>query len=74
MGFDLNDLKIEVLKVMKSDPRRVGAIELTFHIPDNLKAIDEKTKTILKQTAITCPVQLSIHPEIEVKSDWGAWT
>ena len=74
MGFDLNDLKIEVLKVMKSNPRRVGSIELTYHIPDNLKAIDEKTKTILKHTAITCPVQLSIHPEIEVKLDWGAWS
>ena len=73
MGFDLNGVKIEVLKIMKADPRRVGAIELTFHIPGNLKEIDEKTKTILKNTGITCPVQLSIHPDIDVKIDWGAW-
>lgn len=73
MGFDLNDIKIEVLKIMKADPRRVGGIELTFHIPDKLKDIDEKTKTILKNAGITCPVQLSIHPDIEVKIDWGAW-
>src|SRR5260221_14727997 len=46
MGFDLNDVKIEVLKIMKADPRRVGGIELTFHIPDNLKGIDGKTKEI----------------------------
>ena len=26
MGFDLNDVKIEVLKIMKADPRRVGGI------------------------------------------------
>lgn len=73
MGFDLNDVKINVLKIMRADPRRVGGIELTFHIPENLRSIDEKTKTILKNTGITCPVQMSIHPDIEVKIDWGAW-
>lgn len=73
MGFDLNDIKVEVLKIMKSDPRRVGCIELTFHIPDTLANVDQKTKTILKNTALTCPVALSIHPDIEQKVDWGAW-
>jgi putative redox protein len=73
MGFELDGVKIEVLKIMKSDPRRVGGIELTFHIPGSLKDPDEKTKTILKNTGITCPVLLSIHPDIEVKVDWGIW-
>ena len=73
MGFDVNDIKVEVLKIMKSDPRRVGGIELTFHIPDKLKTVDEKIKTILKNTGLTCPVALSIHPDIEQKVDWGAW-
>ncbi len=74
MGFDLNDVKIEVLKIMKADPRRVGGIELTFHIPDNLKGIDGKTKEILKNAGINCPVMKSIHPDIEVKVDWGEWS
>jgi putative redox protein len=74
MDFDLNDVKIEVLKIMKADPRRVSGIDLIFHIPDTLKDIDEKTKTILKDTGNTCPVQFSIHPDIEVKIDWGAWS
>lgn len=74
MGFDLTGIRIEVMKIMKADPRRVGGIELTFHIPDTLENIDEKTKSILKNTGITCPVQLSIHPDIEVKIDWGNWT
>jgi putative redox protein len=73
MGFDLDGTKIEVLKIMKAEPRRVGGIELTFHLPAQLEKIDEKTKTILKNTGITCPVQLSIHPDIEVKINWGAW-
>lgn len=74
MDFDLNGVKIEVLKIMKADPRRVGGIDLTFHIPDSLKTIDEKTKTILKHTGDTCPVMKSIHPDIEVKIDWGSWS
>jgi uncharacterized OsmC-like protein len=74
MRFDLNDVKVEVLKIMKSDPRRVGGIELTFHIPDPLKDIDEKAKAILKETGETCPVMKSIHPDIEVKVNWGRWS
>ena len=74
IGFDLNDVKIEVLKIMKAEPRRVSGIDLTFHIPDTLKDIDEKTKAILKNTGNICPVQFSIHPDIEVKIDWGAWS
>ena len=74
MGFDLTGIKIEVLKIMKADPRRVGGIELTFHIPHSLEDLNEKTKSILKNAGITCPVQLSIHPDIEVKIDWGSWT
>jgi len=73
MGFDLADINVEVLKIMKADPRRVGGIELTFHIPDSLKEIDEKTKTILKHTGDTCPVMKSIHPDIEIRVDWGSW-
>jgi uncharacterized OsmC-like protein len=74
MGFDLDGIKVDVLKIMKSDPRRVGGIELTFYIPDALNDIDEKTKTILKNTGNTCPVQKSLHPDIEVRVDWGSWS
>lgn len=74
MGFDLNDVKIEVLKIMKADPRRVAGIDLTFYIPNSLKDIDEKSKAILKNTGNTCPVMLSIHPDIKVNIDWGSWS
>ena len=73
MGFDLNGVKIEVEKIMKADPRRVGGINLFFHIPENLAGIEEKTRQILKNTGKTCPVQMSIHPDIEVNIDWGGW-
>src|SRR6187200_2596368 len=44
MGFDLNNMKIDVEKIMKAEPRRVGGINLFFKIPDELKEVDEKTK------------------------------
>ncbi|MGZ5286179.1 MAG: OsmC family protein [Flavisolibacter sp.] len=73
MGFDLDGIKVEVEKLMKAEPRRVGGINLFFHIPDQLKVMDDKNRQILKHTANTCPVQHSIHPDIEVKVDWGHW-
>lgn len=74
MGFDLNGVKVDVEKIMKADPRRVGGINLTIFIPENLKNIDEKTKQILRYTGDTCPVMKSIHPDIEIAVDWGFWT
>jgi uncharacterized OsmC-like protein len=73
MGFDLDGVSIEILKIMKSEPRRVGAIELTFHIPETLKNTDEKTKAILRHTGDTCPVIKSLHPDLEIKIDWAEW-
>ena len=71
MKVDLTGMKIEVEKIMKSDPRRIGAVNLTFHFADTLR-VDEKQRTILERTAHTCPVMLSIHPDIEVTIvfDW----
>lgn len=73
MGFDLEGLKIEVFKKMKADPRRVGGIALTCTIPDALKNLAARERDILKHTALTCPVQKSLHPDIDVQIDWGAW-
>src|SRR5215212_6154430 len=66
MGFDLNGIEIEVEKIMKADPRRVGGINLFFHIPPSLKDLDEKTRQIMIHTGNTCPVRQSIHPQIEI--------
>ena len=73
MGFDLDKIEIEVEKIMKQDPRRVGGINLFFKIPEALLGIDDKYKQILKQTGSTCPVWLSLRPEIAINVDWGGW-
>ena len=73
MNVDLKGIKVEVEKIMKPDPRRVAAINLIFHIPDNVAQADEKDKKFLKDIAKNCPVAKSIHPDIEVNVNWGAW-
>lgn len=74
MDFDLNGIRVEVLKKMAADPRRVSGIDLKFHIPETLLNLDEKTITILKNTGNTCPVAKSLHPDIEINIDWGKWS
>jgi putative redox protein len=73
MGFDLDNVKVDVEKIMKAEPRRVSGINLTFYIPENLKLTDEKTKSIMRQTGINCPVAKSLHPDIEVNINSGDW-
>ena len=69
MELDLTNVKIEVEKIMKADPRRIGGVNLTFHFPEGFTA-DDKQRVILERAAHTCPVIYSIHPDIEVKVDF----
>lgn len=64
MEIDLSGVTISIQKNMKSEPRRVGGVDVTFTFPENL-VLDDKQKVILKNAALTCPVAKSIHPDIE---------
>jgi uncharacterized OsmC-like protein len=70
MKIDLKGMKIEIEKIMKADPRRIGGVNLTFHFPEGLQT-DEKERTILERAAHTCPVIYSINPEIVVKTEFN---
>jgi putative redox protein len=70
MGIDLKGMKISIQKIMKSEPRRIGGVSLTFEFPAALQ-IDDKQKTLLERSAHTCPVAYSIHPDIEVKLEFN---
>ncbi len=71
MDLDMKGMQVDVEKIMKADPRRVGGINLTFHIPEQLQNLSEKEIVILKNVALTCPVKQSIHPDIEVNINWN---
>lgn len=61
--IDLTGTKVRVLKEMTSElPRRIARLTVEMTIP--LPAGHPKTSAIEK-AALTCPVFLSLHPEIE---------
>lgn len=62
LEFDFSGATAEVTKVMAAEPRRISEIHVTF---DMRVAADDKTKTILERTAMTCPVHHSLHPDIK---------
>ena len=73
MGLKLDGIETTVNKIMKADPRRVGGIEINFSFPPALQNLSEKEREILKNTAETCPVLKSLHPDIEIVVDWSSW-
>jgi putative redox protein len=70
LELNLEGTKIEILKMMKADPRRIGGIRLRFHFPRELK-LSEKERTLLERAAHTCPVRYSIHPDIDVQLEFN---
>jgi putative redox protein len=63
MQLDLKGTEIEITKVMAADPRRISEIHATLKFPAN--QFSEKEKNILENTARTCPVAKSLHPDIK---------
>lgn len=62
-GKDINGATAQVTKVMYAEPRRIGEIHVKIEIPDN--NYTDKDKQILINTARTCPVSKSLHPDIK---------
>ena len=64
MGVELEGTRVDVTKIMASEPRRIGGVKIMFHFSDTLK-IDEKQRTVLERAAMTCPVFESLNKDIE---------
>jgi putative redox protein len=63
-GVDMKGSHAEVTKIMsKEGSRRIVRIELMLHIITR-EMLDEKGKEIFERIARTCPVALSLHPDI----------
>lgn len=61
LDVDLIDSTIEITKVMQAEPRRISKIIVVL----NLRKTTEKNIIMLERAAMTCPVFLSLHPDIE---------
>lgn len=53
----------EVTKVMYSEPRRIGEIQIQITFPAN--NYSDKEKKIFENTAKVCPVAKSLHPDLK---------
>lgn len=60
--IDIDGTKLEVTKHMAAEPRRISAIDVNIIFPE--QDYTSKEKKILEAAAKTCPVALSLHPDI----------
>ncbi len=61
--IDITGMTVEVVKTMSASPRRIGKLEVTFNMPQ--REYSDREKKALINAAHTCPVHLSLHPDIE---------
>ncbi len=57
--------RMDITKVMTAGPRRIIEIVIDFRFPAN--SFNEKERALLENAARTCPVALSLNPEISQK-------
>jgi len=62
-GIELGNCYARVLKHMDSNPRRIAKIDVELHLSHSI-IYTEKEKKILEETALSCPVARSLHPDI----------
>ncbi len=67
----LEEAKMDITKIMVADPRRIAEVVIDFHFPAGTSYSD-KEKALLENAARTCPVALSLHPDIKqtVNFNW----
>lgn len=64
-GLKVAGIDCNITKIMQTNPRKVAEIIIEFNFPEN--NFDEKQKEILKNAAHSCPVALSLHPDLKQK-------
>lgn len=60
--LDIRGTRVEVTKIMASNPRRISEIHCALVIPD--KGFSDKDKAILEHAARTCPVIQSLSSDM----------
>lgn len=61
-GIMIDKMEARVIKHMASDPRRVQRIEIHLTVKGN--DLGDKEKIMIERTARTCPVAISLHPDL----------
>ncbi len=61
--YNMDGTRVEVTKIMGTNPRRIAEIKASFYFPNF--GFTKKQKDILIHIIDTCPVALSLHPDIK---------
>ncbi len=61
--IELKGTKLSVNKIMSSNPRKIAEIKIDIEVPPI--SITEEQKAKLINAAHTCPVALSLHPDVK---------
>lgn len=69
-NIDIEGTKVDVTKIMASDPRRVAEVIVEFSFPQ--KNYTDDQKQLIESVAGTSPVPLSLHPDLKqsIKFNW----
>ena len=62
-SISIEGTKIDISKIMGTEPRRVIEIIVEMNIPR--ADLSDKDKHLLEQAALTCPVAKSLHPDLK---------
>ena len=70
LDVSLDGTTAMVTKIMAANPRRISRIDVEINVPTD---VSEKFQKVLENTARTCPVLFSLHPDIEkvIVFHWG---
>ncbi|MEO7174904.1 MAG: OsmC family protein [Saprospiraceae bacterium] len=68
--WNIDGAEAEVTKIMASNPRRIGQIDVTITL--NGKDLDARNREVLETAGRNCPVMFSLHPDIvkEIQFIW----
>jgi putative redox protein len=63
--------KVDITKIMAANPRRVSEVIVEITMPAG--GFSDKDKQLLENAAHTCPVAMSLHPDLKqtVSFQWG---
>lgn len=61
-GWNFDGTKMEIIKEMASNPRRIDAIKIDVHFT---KDFSDDDKASIQRIAMACPVMVSLHPDVK---------
>jgi len=61
--FSIDGATADITKIMSSNPRRISKVQIQITFPDI--SYSPKQKKILEVISKTCPVALSLHPDLK---------